>query len=127
MAIRFSAVALGMAMALPAGPLWAYEGDVHQQLTFIAARQYNRCAEDTHLARLTSLQVRYVALANANQAESPWWQFRSGWKVCVDCRRMTGPQTKKIPKPEWMGWPVTSSGVGLGWTNDRSTSGSTVR
>ena len=79
MAIRFSAVAVALAIALPAGHAWAYEGDVHQQLTFIAARQYNRCAEDTHLARLTSLQVRYVALANANQAESPWWQRMFRW------------------------------------------------
>lgn len=64
---------------LPTVQLFAYEGDVHQQITFIAARQYNRCAEDTHLARLTSLQVRYVALANAKQAESPWWQRMFRW------------------------------------------------
>ena len=78
MAARFSTVALAL-MALWAAQSSAYEGDVHQQLTFIAAQQYNRCAEDTHLGRLTSLQVRYVALANANQAESPWWQRMFRW------------------------------------------------
>ena len=71
-------VALASAI-LSAAPSSAYEGEAHQQLTFIAARQYNRCAEDTHLARLTSLQVRYVALANANQAEPPWWQRMFRW------------------------------------------------
>ena len=71
-------VALASAI-LSAAPVSAYEGEAHQQLTFIAARQYNRCAEDTHLARLTSLQVRYVALANANQAEPPWWQRMFRW------------------------------------------------
>ena len=57
----------------------AYEGAVHQQLTFIAALQYNRCAEGTHLQRLTPLQVRYVAKANANQADRPWWQRLFRW------------------------------------------------
>ena len=78
MAGRFSVLALAFAALWPVQSS-AYEGDVHQQLTFIAAQQYNRCAEDTHLARLTSLQVRYVALANANQAESPWWQRMFRW------------------------------------------------
>lgn len=57
----------------------AYEGDIHQQLTFIAALQYNRCVDGTHLQRLTPLQVRYVAKANANQADSPWWQRLFRW------------------------------------------------
>ncbi len=60
-------------------PVAAYEGDVHQQLTFIAARQYNQCAEDTHLRTLTPLQVRYIAIANANQADSAWWRRIFRW------------------------------------------------
>ena len=76
---RFPAGVVALAACLSTAHVSAYEGDVHQQLTFIAARQYNRCAEDTHLARLTSLQVRYVALANAKQAESPWWQRMFRW------------------------------------------------
>ena len=79
MASKSWAVALAFAMLVPAVHSIAYEGAVHQQITFIAARQYNRCAEDTQLARLTSLQVRYVALANANQAEPPWWQRMFRW------------------------------------------------
>lgn len=57
----------------------AYEGDVHQELTFIAARQYNQCAEDTHLATLTPLEVRYIAIANANQADGAWWRRMFRW------------------------------------------------
>ncbi len=74
---------LALAAALAAAWLQmsasAYEGAIHQQLTFFAARQYNQCVEETHLARLTSLQVRYVAMANANQAEQPWWQRMFRW------------------------------------------------
>ena len=65
--------------ALFAAPAVAYEGDVHQQLTFIAARHYNQCVEEGRLARLTPLQIRYVAQANANQAEQPWWQRLFRW------------------------------------------------
>ena len=57
----------------------AYEGDIHQELTFIAARQYNQCAEDTHLATLTPLEVRYIAIANANQADAAWWRRMFRW------------------------------------------------
>lgn len=57
----------------------AYEGNIHEQLTFLAARQYNRCAEETHLATLTPLQVRYVAIANANQADAAWWRRMFRW------------------------------------------------
>jgi len=58
---------------------FAYEGEIHQQLTFIAARQYNQCVEETHLATLTPLQVRYIAIANANQAEAAWWRRMFRW------------------------------------------------
>lgn len=61
------------------GNALAYDGEIHQQLTFIAARHYNQCAEGTSLALLTPLQVRYIAKANANQAEQPWWQRLFRW------------------------------------------------
>ena len=67
-----------LAVFVPSGAL-AYEGHIHQQLTFIAARHYNQCAEGTSLALLTPLQVRYIAKANANQAEQPWWQRLFRW------------------------------------------------
>ena len=45
------------------GSVAAYEGRAHQQLTFIAAMQFNRCVSDLDVPRLTALQVRYVARA----------------------------------------------------------------
>ena len=73
------ALALALGLAVPAGDAHAYDGVIHQQLTFIAARQYNRCVEGTPLARLTPLQMRYVAKANANRADRAWWQRLFRW------------------------------------------------
>ena len=61
------------------GSAAAYDGAIHQQLTFIAARHYNQCVEGTGAPLLTPLQVRYIAKANANQAEQPWWQRLFRW------------------------------------------------
>jgi len=50
---------------------WGYEAQLHQQLTFIAARQYNRCAQDNpQLARLSALDTRYIVKANVAQADA---------------------------------------------------------
>ena len=68
----------------------AYDGEIHQQLTFIAARHYNQCAEGTSLALLTPLQVRYIAKANANQAEKPWWQRLFRWNYYDRSERSPG-------------------------------------
>ena len=48
---------------LVSGTVVAYEGRAHQQLTFIAAMQFNRCVSELDIPRLTALQVRYVARA----------------------------------------------------------------
>jgi hypothetical protein len=56
------------------GPLaFAYEGDVHQQMTFLAAKQMSRCESLPDLmpdARLTALDTRYIVKANVAQAGS---------------------------------------------------------
>ncbi len=52
-----------LAVILACGCASAYEGRAHQQLTFIAAMQFNRCVSDLDVPRLTALQVRYVARA----------------------------------------------------------------
>lgn len=73
-------LALAMVVWLaPGGEAGAYEGDIHQQLTFIAAQQYNRCVDENHLPRLTPLQMRYVAKANANRADRAWWKRLFRW------------------------------------------------
>ena len=79
-----------LAVALAANQASAYEGAVHQQLTFVAARQYNQCIADTPFARLTPLQVRYIAKANANQAETPWWQRLFRWNYYDRSRHAAG-------------------------------------
>lgn len=51
--------------------VWAYEPDIHQQLTFIAARQFNRCVADhPQITRLSALDTRYIAKANVALADT---------------------------------------------------------
>lgn len=77
---RVAAAALAVALVgAHADYAGAYDGAIHQQLTFIAARQYNRCVEEAPLARLTPLQMRYVAKANANRADRAWWKRLFRW------------------------------------------------
>lgn len=79
-----------LAIALSASHATAYEGAVHQQLTFVAARHYNHCVADSPLARLTPLQVRYIAKANADQADEPWWQRLFRWNYYDRSRHSAG-------------------------------------
>ena len=52
-------------------PVRAYEPPEHQQLTFTAARQFNRCMESANQSvRLSALDTRYIARANAAQADT---------------------------------------------------------
>ncbi len=56
-----------------------YDRTVHQQLTFIAARHFNECVADSSTPRLTPLEVRYIARANAQQAEGGFWRRMFRW------------------------------------------------
>ncbi len=59
----------------------AYESRLHQQLTFLAAKQFNHCVADSEIPMLTPLQVRYMALSNVGLAESNFFvrMFRWGY------------------------------------------------
>jgi len=58
----------------------AYDPDLHQQFTFIAAKQLNRCLDGSTLPRLTPLQVRYIVKSDVEQAQGGWSsQFRWGY------------------------------------------------
>ncbi len=57
---------------------FAYEEDVHQQLTFLAAKHFTRCVADTEEQALSPLQVRYVVRANVGIAQSG--MFRRGFR-----------------------------------------------
>ncbi len=62
------ALSLALGWTSPAG---AYEPEIHQQLTFMAARQFNRCAEKrSDLEPLSALDTRYIVKANVGQADS---------------------------------------------------------
>ncbi len=58
-----------LALALASGPA-AYESPIHQKLTFLAAKQLNRCLADRATPPVNALQVRMIARANARQAET---------------------------------------------------------
>ena len=70
---------LMLACAVTAPPASAYEGSLHQELTFIAAKHFNNCAGDASLPRLTPLQVRYIAKANVRQTESNIFRRMTRW------------------------------------------------
>ncbi len=50
-------------------PAYGYESDLHQAFTFLAAKQFNRCVEDSAIPPLTPLQVRYIAKSSVAQAD----------------------------------------------------------
>ena len=59
----------GLALALGAGGA-AYESPIHQKLTFVAAKQLNRCLAGRVIPPVNALQVRMIARANARQADT---------------------------------------------------------
>ena len=51
--------------------VWGYEPALHQQLTFIAARQFNICVQDaSDIRRLSALDSRYVVKAIVAEADA---------------------------------------------------------
>ena len=67
--------------ALLVQPALAYEGRLHQELTFLAARYFNACIDQGRLAAepLTPLQVRYVAKTNRRQAQGNFFGRLFRW------------------------------------------------
>jgi hypothetical protein len=58
-----------LALLLPV-PGFGYDAQVHQRLTFLAAKTLNRCLEGSSVPRVTPLQVRFVATSNMGLADS---------------------------------------------------------
>ena len=71
---------LAWLLPIAAMPAFGYESAVHQQLTFLAAKQLSRCDQTSELQPLSALDTRYVVRANIAQADSNvfWRMFR--WK-----------------------------------------------
>src|SRR5690606_10484898 len=64
--LRAALLALALLPALSFG----YEPQVHQRLTFHAAKILNRCLEGSRIPPLTPLQVRFIATSNMGLANS---------------------------------------------------------
>lgn len=81
MLARVPFVLLLLPLLLGAGHSGAYEGPLHQELTFIAARAYNSCIDQERLPAqaLTPLQVRYIAKTNRRQAQSNFFTRMFRW------------------------------------------------
>jgi hypothetical protein len=58
----------------------AYQGSDHQFLTFLAAKQFNRCVEGTDIPPLTPLQVRYIARANVGLMDRSVFARMFNWR-----------------------------------------------
>ena len=69
---------LAWLLLIAAMPAFGYESAVHQQLTFLAAKQLSRCDQTSELQPLSALDTRYVVRANIAQADSNvfWRMFR---------------------------------------------------
>jgi len=57
------------AMLVWPGIVLAYPGDVHQEMTFLAARLLNQCLIADGQAPISALQVRHIARANTQMAD----------------------------------------------------------
>lgn len=72
-------ICLAAIASMLAGSGLAYESAVHQKLTFLAAKQLNRCLADSDIPSVNALQVRIIAKANARQAEANFFVRLFRW------------------------------------------------
>lgn len=82
MLTRLSQLLLTVALvALLTPQAFAYNEKLHQQFTFLAAKQFNLCVEELKLPLppFSPLQVRYVARANVQQAQSKFFTRMFRW------------------------------------------------
>ncbi len=71
---------LSVVLLFLASPSFGYERDIHQQLTFLAAKQYSKCADsDVDLYQPSALDVRYLVRANAAQADAGFFSRMFRW------------------------------------------------
>jgi hypothetical protein len=67
--LRCALILLAVLSGTLSARVWGYEPEIHQQLTFIAARAFNNCVQQaSSVPRLSALDTRYIAKANVAQA-----------------------------------------------------------
>ncbi|HEY5681204.1 MAG TPA: hypothetical protein VIS55_14135 [Pseudomonadales bacterium] len=57
-----------------------YDGRIHQDLTFLAAKHFNRCTAGTEVPPLTPLQIRYLAKTNVGLADRNAFARMFNWR-----------------------------------------------
>lgn len=77
-------------VSLPA-PAHAYPAEVHQQLSFLAARVFNRCVENTSIPKLSTLNVRYAARSASEEASAGFFTRTLRWQY-YDRRQVQEPE-----------------------------------
>jgi hypothetical protein len=75
--VAAAAVAAVVQLPLPAA---AYDPEIHQQLTFVAVKQFDRCIEETGLDRLTPLEIRYIVRTNVSSVDSGFFSGLMSWR-----------------------------------------------
>ena len=76
---RVLAAAVLLAASATGQPALAYEASLHQEIMFIAARQYNQCVKGTPERMVDALQVRYAARAARAQANRNFFRRMFRW------------------------------------------------
>ena len=77
---RLLLCALALAVCGAPAPAFAYPGEVHQQLSFLAARVFNRCVKNTPIHTLSTLNVRYAARSSNEEASSGFFTRTLRWQ-----------------------------------------------
>ena len=77
--LRMRAVAFCGCLVMISAAL-GYNGKHHQNLTFLAAKHFNRCVAGTDVPLLTPLQVRYMVRTNVGIAERPVFARMFNWR-----------------------------------------------
>lgn len=78
--MRFGLILLTTLSFVATLPAWGYEPQVHQQLTFVAARAFNNCVQESEqIPRLSALDTRYIARANVAQADGNFFVRMFRW------------------------------------------------
>jgi hypothetical protein len=73
-------VLLAAALIAAASSVRAYDPDIHQQLTFIAVKQFDRCIEGSNLDRLTPLEIRYIVRTNVDSVDGGFFRGMLSWR-----------------------------------------------
>lgn len=69
-----------LVLMLAPSSVQAYNEVAHQQLTFIAAKQFNNCAHlSQQVTRFSALDTRYIVRANASQADANFFVRMFRW------------------------------------------------